>query len=290
MTSQPETQHELVEAGRLVRAAERRACSGRRPNRSAIGEGLPQLQIGALSVGDLSQAEVVSAIVDGAVQSAGRRPWRAFALHVGGLNARADEEYVTAMAGADLAYADGVSVVALARLAGGTHVERAATTDIGWPVLDGIATGLGRPARVALVGGRAGLARRAGEVAGARQGIEVVLAEHGYHSDWTQTLRQLAACRPDVVLVGLGAPQEMKWVERHLDELPDCLIMTCGGWFGFIAQDEVRAPSLLQRLGLEWVHRTVLDPRRLAARYAVGALSTLSLARVVLAQRADRRP
>jgi hypothetical protein len=36
-----------------------------------------------------------------------------------------------------------------------------------------------------------------------------------------------------------------------------------------VAWDVVRAPRWLQRLGLEWVHRLVQEPRRLFRRYLV---------------------
>lgn len=244
-----------------------------------------RVRLGPLSVCDLPRRDVVAAIVNGAVQTVGCRPWVAFALHVGGLNARADAEYVAAMTASDVCYADGISVVALARLAGGRRTERAPTTDIGWEVLDRLHVALGRPVRVALLGGVAGLAERAGVAVGARSGLEVVLREHGYHSEWDATLQDLRRAAPDVVLVGLGAPEEMKWVQRHRADLPRCLVMTCGGWFGFIAEDEPRAPSALQRAGLEWVHRLVQDPRRLSARYALGLLSTGVLAVSVVGER-----
>ena len=50
----------------------------------------------------------------------------------------------------------------------------------------------------------------------------------------------------------MGAPREMRWVRQHLGELPDALIITCGGWFGFLTGREGRAPRMLRRPGLEW--------------------------------------
>jgi N-acetylglucosaminyldiphosphoundecaprenol N-acetyl-beta-D-mannosaminyltransferase len=42
--------------------------------------------------------------------------------------------------------------------------------------------------------------------------------------------------------------------------------------FSFVAGDVQRAPRWLQRLGLEWLHRLVQEPRRLARRYLVDGL------------------
>jgi N-acetylglucosaminyldiphosphoundecaprenol N-acetyl-beta-D-mannosaminyltransferase len=241
-------------------------------------ESVPQLQIGPFQISDLSQVDVVSAIISGTMAARDERAWVTYALHVGGLNRRRDNSYLDAMSRADLVYADGMSIIVLAKLAGARAAERAGTTDIGWDVMRELSLALGRPARVALIGGPDGLTRRAAAVIEAEVGAEVVLAEHGYHDDWAPVLDQLANSGCDMVLVGLGAPWEMKWVDKHVNELPPCLVMTCGGWFGFITQDEKRAPHWLCSAGLEWTYRLAQSPKRLFSRYAKGALSTAVLA------------
>lgn len=245
--------------------------------------------VGPFLVCDASSADVVHAIVRGALGRAGERAWVAFALHVGGLNSRSNPSYVAAMGRADLVYADGVSVVLLARLAGGSRTERAGTTDIGWDVLRELAARLGRPPRVALIGGPEGLTARAGEVFAAEAGVEVVATEHGYHTEWTEPLARLAASGCDVLFVGLGAPFEMTWVDVYRAQLPPCLVMTCGGWFGFVVADERRAPQWAQSAGLEWVFRVKQAPRRLARRYATGVGATAALGLRVLAERSHGR-
>ncbi len=249
----------------------------------------PHVPVGPFQVCDAASDAVVDAVVRGSQGCAGRRPWVAFALHVGGLNSRTDPAYVAAMSRADLVYADGVSVVLLARLAGGSRTERAGTTDIGWDVLRELGRALGRPPRVALIGGPEGLTQRAGAVFEAEAGVEVVATEHGYHSDWTEVLRRLAASGCDVLFVGLGAPFEMTWVDTHRAELPPCLVMTCGGWFGFVVADEQRAPQWAQSAGLEWVFRVKQAPRRLARRYATGVGATAALAVRVVVDRSQGR-
>jgi len=246
----------------------------------------PQLRIGPFQVSDLSQDDVVSAIVSGTMASRTQRAWVSYALHVGGLNERHDAGYLAAMSRADLVYADGMSIIVLAKLAGARAAERAGTTDIGWTVMRQLGAALGRPARVALIGGPDGLTRRAARVIERDAGAEVVLTEHGYHEDWAPVLEQLAGSGCDMVLVGLGAPREMIWVDEHVQDMPPCLVMTCGGWFGFITQDEKRAPQWVCDAGLEWTYRLGQSPRRLFKRYAKGALSTAELAIEIVRSRA----
>jgi N-acetylglucosaminyldiphosphoundecaprenol N-acetyl-beta-D-mannosaminyltransferase len=237
---------------------------------------VPEVEVGPFRVHDSSRSDLVERVVDLALGAS--RPTFAYALHVGGLNSRHDPDFVVAMRRADIVYADGGSVVWLARLAGGTQIERAPTTDIGWDVIRGFASRQGRTPRVALIGGPEGLAARAAAVLEEAGAAEVVLVEHGYHDDWTEPLDRLRAAEPDITVVGLGVPQEMVWCQQHRAELPAGLVMTCGGWFGHMVGDERRAPRFLRRSGLEWIARVAQAPSRLGPRYARGAGSTALLA------------
>lgn len=242
--------------------------------------------VGPFRVTDADSRTLVRAVVGRAAATRGTRPCTAFALHVGGLNEREDVAFRAAMAEADVVYADGMSVVLLARLAGARHLDRAGTTDIGWGLLSETARVLGRPARVALLGGPPGLADRAGVVLAERAGVDVRSTDHGYHEQWAGVLAGLRAARPDVLVVGMGAPREMLWVQAHLAELPPCLVLTCGGWFGFLTGDEKRAPQWMQTAGLEWVFRVAQAPGRLTGRYATGVATTARLALPLLRERA----
>ena len=56
-------------------------------------------------------------------------------------------------------------------------------------------------------------------------------------------------------------------------------VLTCGGLFDFLAGDRRRAPRWMQRTGLEWAFRVMLEPRRLFVRYLLGNWFFLSAAR-----------
>lgn len=235
------------------------------------------VEVGPFWVSDSPREALLEQMVDLSLPERDK-PAFAFALHVGGLNARRERDFVTAMRRADVVYADGGSVVWLAKLAGAHHVERAPTTDIGWDVLRGFAEKAGRLPRVGLIGGPPGLAARAKGVLEEAGVAEVVHVDHGYHDDWTQPLIDLRTADPDVTVVGLGAPREMVWCEDHRAELPAGLVLTCGGWFGHLVGDEKRAPRLLRRSGLEWIARVAQAPTRLGPRYARGLAVTAALA------------
>lgn len=247
-------------------------------------QSLPRVSVGPFAVADASTADVVAHAAD--LQAAGTSPARAFALHVGGLGSRHDRPFVEAMASAELVYADGASVVLIAKAAGAEHIERSPTTDIGWDLFRELTRRNGVAPVVSIIGGPPGLAERALDVlvdAGvARPGATA----HGYQDSWPPVLEELREQPCDVLVVGLGAPFEMVWVEEHLSSLSCGLVLTCGGWLGFLAGEEARAPAWLQKLSLEWAYRLAQKPRQLAGRYFKGAFVTL---RMVLEARFRRR-
>lgn len=240
---------------------------------------MSMVAVGPFSVIDASRAQTISSLVAMAVGPARQRAVCAFALHVGGLNAKDDGEFVSAMHSADLVYADGGSVVWLARRNGATKLERAATTDIGWEVLRGIGAALGRPPRVTLVGGPPGLARNAAATLEDAGAAVPVLVQHGYHRSWPDHVARISQAAADVVLVGMGAPAEMLWAHRWAAKIGSGLLLTCGGWFGFLAGEERRAPRPIRRPGLEWISRVAQQPMRLGPRYVRGAVTTAQIAR-----------
>ena len=73
--------------------------------------------------------------------------------------------------------------------------------------------------------------------------------------------------KPDLLFVALGQPKGEYWIEEHLEELGVPLTIQVGASFDFVAGNASRAPKLLQKIGLEWLYRTIKDPVRLAPRY-----------------------
>lgn len=234
--------------------------------------------VGPAQVLDATTDQVVQEIVALCLQR-GPAVRTAYALHVGGLNLvkGGDACYEAGLSAANLVYADGAAVVLLARVGGARQIQRAPTTDIGVPVIRGLGVALGRPAKVALVGGPPGLAESAGKVLASGAGAEVLVTADGYRRDDHVLIEELVRAAPDLLIVGMGVPTEVKWVERLKSHLPSTTVLTCGGWFNFLTGEERRAPTSLQRFNLEWVHRLMLAPRRLAPRYLRGVSSTLRL-------------
>ncbi|MFV2067427.1 MAG: WecB/TagA/CpsF family glycosyltransferase [Pirellulales bacterium] len=82
-----------------------------------------------------------------------------------------------------------------------------------------------------------------------------------------EILNRIAAVRPDLLIVGLGAPKQERWVLEHHREIDAKVALCVGATIDFLAGHKRRAPVWMRKSGMEWLHRLACEPRRLLARY-----------------------
>ena len=68
--------------------------------------------------------------------------------------------------------------------------------------------------------------------------------------------------KPHLVFVAFGSPYQELWIARHKDKFSNCVVMGVGGAFDFLANKVARAPTFLQKIGLEWFFRLLIQPWR----------------------------
>lgn len=83
---------------------------------------------------------------------------------------------------------------------------------------------------------------------------------------------RIADCAPDIVYVGLGFPKQERLIASLAPGMPATWFVGCGAAIGFAAGTVRRAPRWMQRTGLEWAHRLLLEPHRLFRRYLIDGL------------------
>lgn len=76
----------------------------------------------------------------------------------------------------------------------------------------------------------------------------------------------------DIVFLAVGSPQQELLAHRlkqtASDAFPKGTVILCvGASFDFLSGKIQRAPMMLQKLHLEWLHRALSNPRRLIPRY-----------------------
>jgi N-acetylglucosaminyldiphosphoundecaprenol N-acetyl-beta-D-mannosaminyltransferase len=81
--------------------------------------------------------------------------------------------------------------------------------------------------------------------------------------------RRLCSAAPDICYVALGPPKQDRLIRRLMPLLPGTWFLGVGISFSYVSGEVHRAPVWMRRIGLEWVHRLVQEPRRLGKRYLI---------------------
>lgn len=190
--------------------------------------------------------------------------------------AHRDADFAGFLTQAHLVVADGMPLIWAARLQGTPLPGRVSGSSLIW-TLSAAAEEEGRS--VFLLGGDPGTAELAGRVLKQRSPrlriAGTACPPVGFEKDPSQIkdLReQLAVAGPDIVYVALGSPKQERVIAMLRDTLPDAWWLGVGISFSFVCGKVTRAPVWMQQCGLEWVHRLIQEPRRLAKRYLIDDL------------------
>jgi N-acetylglucosaminyldiphosphoundecaprenol N-acetyl-beta-D-mannosaminyltransferase len=185
------------------------------------------------------------------------------------VTAEKDSRLREAYAAADLALADGQWVVWASRLLGTPLPEKISGSDLVLPLARRAAE---RNRSIYLLGGSPGAA----EIAAARLERETSVRICGFDSPRIDlaapdesVVRRVAEARPSIVLVALGAPKQEIWIHRYRERLRPAVLLGVGATLEFLAGRVRRAPAWISTVGLEWLFRLALEPRRLSRRYLV---------------------
>ena len=83
--------------------------------------------------------------------------------------------------------------------------------------------------------------------------------------------------KADILLAGMSSPIQENFIVNNIDDINAKVFIGVGGTFNALAGRVTRAPKIMQKLGLEWLHRVMQEPGRLASRYFKNALDLLKL-------------
>lgn len=199
------------------------------------------------------------------------------------IRAQDDEELRAIINEADLATVDGTGVVVAARMLNLPLSGRVAGVDM-MQALCEIATRLDAP--VYLLGAQPGVPEEAAaRLAASYPGLKVAGCQHGYFAEEKEreVVEAIKAAKPAVLFVAMGIPKQEKWIKRHLQELGVPVCMGVGGSFDVIAGRVKRAPEWMRRYGLEWLYRTLKQPRRLPRLAALPRMFLMTVHTLLLA-------
>jgi N-acetylglucosaminyldiphosphoundecaprenol N-acetyl-beta-D-mannosaminyltransferase len=122
---------------------------------------------------------------------------------------------------------------------------------------------------VALVGGRPGVARRAADqLVRAFPTLPIVASLDGY-GDHTRKIGELRALRPAVVITGMGALVQERFLLRLVATGWSGCGFTCGGYLDQLVDGMHYYPRWVDAANLRWAYRLIREPRRLSRRYGM---------------------
>lgn len=190
-----------------------------------------------------------------------------------------DHEIARVVGSADLVVADGVPLLWMARWSGQDLPERVNGTDLVVRLLQR-ASDLGW--QVAYLGGEPGVAEQASKQAAAQwstpaAGVWPLTPAEVADPDASRAVaEQVGSLGSPLVLVGLGAGRQDRWIDSHRELLGRGVVIGVGSALDFVAGTRRRAPRIFQRRGFEWLWRLALEPGRLWRRYLVEDTAVLA--------------
>ena len=239
-------------------------------------ERVAERSIFGVPIADVSMRDALE-ICRSTLASAPERARSIFFVNASTLNlAYEDPAYRSVLAESDWVFGDGTGVRWAVRfLHGARLLDNVNGTDLA-PALLGRGLGL----RYYLLGASAdAIERAAAHARAAFPGWQLVGHHHGYVAidACDAVVDKINASRPHLLLVGMGNPKQELWIHAQRARLAVPLCIGIGGLLDYWAGDLARAPAWVRRLGFEWVHLLLAQPRKFR-RYVFG--NPLFLARI----------
>lgn len=131
--------------------------------------------------------------------------------------------------------------------------------------------------KIFLLGAAEGIAAKAMERINQKVGRNIVVGAHspsyGFEKkpeECEKLIRIVNESGANVLLVGVGAPKQEKWIMKYRNRMPKVdIFMGLGATIDFEAGTLKRAPIFWQKIGMEWLYRCLKEPKRLFKRYFI---------------------
>lgn len=131
--------------------------------------------------------------------------------------------------------------------------------------------------KIFLLGAKEGVAAKAKERINTKIGRKIVVGAYspsfGFEKkeeECKEIVDVINKSGANVVLVGVGAPKQEKWIMKWKHLMPGVKVwMALGATIDFEAGNVKRAPKIFQKFAMEWLYRFLMEPKRLFKRYFV---------------------
>lgn len=174
-------------------------------------------------------------------------------------NASQNPDFAEIINSAELVIPDGIGVEIGLKILG-YNVRRIAGIEFSHRMIEECAK---NSQSVALVGAKPQIVEKAKEnLEKEISDLYITYAHDGYFSNDEEIINELKIRQPRLVLCALGSPKQEEFIIKAKQVLPNALFVGVGGSFDVWSGVVERAPEIYQKLGLEWLYRTVKEPKR----------------------------
>ncbi len=253
-----------------------------------VAESRPQARILDIAFDRVSKADLLDR-VKGFIEE--NRPHQIVTANLQFMSlARKSPAFTRVLNRADLVTADGMPLYWMSRLLGAPIPDRITGHEL-LQVCASLAAEKGYS--IFLLGGPPGVAAEAAELlAKQHPGLRIMGTHHGKFLDGgdaenqEELLSLIREFRPQFLFLALGCPKQDFWIHNHMQAAGVPVCAGIGGTLDVLTGRLSRAPSWMQRYGLEWLYRLQQEPRRLWRRYILEGFPTaLAVAGSILRRR-----
>lgn len=186
------------------------------------------------------------------------------------MSAQNNPAFAQTLAESDMNLPDGANLVRAAQAQGTPLRERVAGTDFLW-YLCGVAAICGW--QIFLLGGRDGVGEAAATRLKARYPkIKIVGTYEGSPApdEREEIIRRINESGARMLFVAYGSPAQDLWLNEQREAFEHVRVaIGIGGALDFIAKRVRRAPGWMQKIGLEWFFRLMLQPWRAKRQWSL---------------------
>lgn len=163
---------------------------------------------------------------------------------------------------------DGVPVLYSLRLFGNNQQERIAGNDVIYSLIEAAKS---KKLKIYLIGSTEIILNKISDK------LNKIAVAHEVYSppylpiekfDFNAQAQRINKYQPDLIFVGLGCPKQEIWMYEMRKKVKSPMF-GLGGAFLLYAGVDNRAPKWMRNLGLEWLYRLSLEPKRLFRRYLI---------------------
>ena len=179
------------------------------------------------------------------------------------MTAKDNEDFKNIINSASLVIPDGIGVIKAANILGTPLKERVAGFDLICNLLELYKNG---EKTFYFWGSKPGIAELAKKKMEEKYPkIKIIGVDDGYFDDAkkAEIIKKIRNLKPDILLVGTGAPKQEKIINELLPENIFKIGIGCGGSIDVLSGTVKRAPKLFIKLHIEWAWRLIKQPSRI---------------------------